>query len=316
MTARHTGPQLLDAAKELLGADVAPLAGGYSGETFLVGAAGSEAVLRLYLRRPERAGVDAALLQLVRDIVPVPRVLDARTSSTAEQPAYLLTERLPGERLDVALPDASAEARRHAGEDLGAILARLSAIPFLRGGAFVDDQLTIEPWPSAAGGLEDWLHAHREAEFFASWSDADWDTLTEVARSGQDLLDDYVSRICLVHSDVNPKNVLIDAENGTVTGLVDWEYAHAGTPYTDLGNLLRFETDEVFARAVLRAFTAQAPGIAPGRRAVQLARVADLFALVELAARPATNPVVEEARSLLGSIARSGDVGAGRPDWR
>lgn len=319
MTSTRPGrfdPQLVDAAKELLGADVQPLEGGYSGETFLVGAAGSQAVLRLYLRHPERAGIDAALLRLVRDIVPVPRVLDVRTTPTDQLPAYLMTERLPGQRLDLALPGASAEVRRHAGEDLGAILARLSAIPFLRGGQFVDDQLTIEPWPPAAGGLEAWVDAHRTVEYFAEWPAADLDALAEIARSGQDLLDDYVSRVCLVHSDVNPKNVLIEPESGAVTGLVDWEFAHSGTPYTDLGNLLRFETDEVFARAVLRAFTAQAPGIAPGRRSVQLARVADLFALVDLAARTTANPVVEQARALLATITRTGDVAAGRPEWR
>lgn len=315
MTGRP-GPELVEAARELLGADVRPLDGGYSGETFLVGAAGSEAVLRLYLRQPERAGIDAALLRLVRDIVPVPRVLDCRATPTEQLPAYLLLERLPGSRLDRVLAAAPPEVRRHAGEDLGSILARLSAIPFLRGGRFVDDQLTIEPWPAAADGLADWVEAHRDAPFFRDLDETEFGRLVEVAGAGQDLLDDYVSRVCLVHSDVNPKNVLVEPDTGAVSGLVDWEYAHAGTPYTDLGNLLRFETDEVFARSVLRAFTAQAPGIAPGRRSVQLARVADLFALVDLAARGTTNPVVEQARALLRTTAATGDVAAGRPEWQ
>ena len=49
------------------GAPVTPLSGGYSGETFLVGADPAEqVVLRIYRREPERAVIDAGLLRLMR----------------------------------------------------------------------------------------------------------------------------------------------------------------------------------------------------------------------------------------------------------
>jgi aminoglycoside phosphotransferase (APT) family kinase protein len=57
-----------------------------------------------------------------------------------------------------------------------------------------------------------------------------------------------------VHGDFNPKNLLVDPESGVVTGLVDWEFAHAGSPYADLGNLLRFERDDPFAQAGLATY--------------------------------------------------------------
>ena len=41
----------------------------------------------------------------------------------------------------------------------------------------------------------------------------------------------------LVHGDFNPTNILV--RNGRVTGILDWEFAHANTPYMDIGNLLR-----------------------------------------------------------------------------
>ena len=47
----------------------------------------------------------------------------------------------------------------------------------------------------------------------------------------------------LVHSDFNPKNILVDLETVEVVGVVDWEFAHAGSPYTDIGNFSRFERD-------------------------------------------------------------------------
>ncbi|GAA2756996.1 phosphotransferase family protein [Actinopolymorpha rutila] len=306
------GHPVTTAARQLLGAEARPLSGGYSGETFLVGAPGEEAVLRLYLREPGRAGIDAALLALVRDLVPVPRVLDLRTRATPDQPAFLLVERLPGEPLDRWLPDASPRLRKAAGAGVGRVLARLSGMPFPRAGEFVDAGLRVRPWTGAAGGLEEWVNAHRESGALAGWSFADLAGLREVARQGQDLLDE-VRRTCLCHSDFNPKNLLVDPETGAVTGLVDWEYAHAGSPYADLGNLLRFETDEVFATAVVDALRAYGPPLHPEFR--RIAQAVDLFALVDLAGRTEQHEVTRAATDLLLRCARARNLSGGRPDW-
>ena len=55
-----------------------------------------------------------------------------------------------------------------------------------------------------------------------------------VADDAQDLLDDE-RRACLVHSDLNAKNLLVDPDTLEVTGVLDWEFAHSGLPWTDLG---------------------------------------------------------------------------------
>ena len=62
------------------------------------------------------------------------------------------------------------------------------------------------------------------------------------------MLLDTVPRVCLVHSDLNPKNLLFDPDTLALTGVLDWEFAHAGHPFTDLGNLLRFDRDPVVRR--------------------------------------------------------------------
>jgi aminoglycoside phosphotransferase (APT) family kinase protein len=51
----------------------------------------------------------------------------------------------------------------------------------------------------------------------------------------------------LVHGDFNPTNILIQA--GAVSGVLDWEFSHAGTPYMDIGNLLR-HTDPLYHPAI------------------------------------------------------------------
>ena len=144
-------------------------------------------------------------------------------------------------------------------------------------------------------------------EALAHWSPDELDGLREVAADAQALLD-TVGRFCLVHSDVNPKNVLVDPDSLEVTGLLDWEFAHAGHPYTDLGNLLRFDRQPAFIEAVLEAYVARHGGTPAD--ALAMARAADLWALVDLASRRGQNPVAARAHDLLLTIARAGDTGA------
>ena len=92
-----------------------------------------------------------------------------------------------------------------------------------------------------------------------------------------------------MHSDLNPKNLLLDPDSLEVTGLLDWEFAHAGHPFTDLGNLLRFDREPAFADAVLAAYDARR-GARAGATRSALARAADLWALVDLAARRGREP--------------------------
>ena len=120
-----------------------------------------------------------------------------------------------------------------------------------------------------------------------------------------------MGRCSLVHSDLNPKNVLVDPATLEVTGVLDWEYAHAGHPATDLGNLLRFERAPDHAAYAERCWAAWARRrrIEPVT-ALALARAADLWALVDLAARPDRNPVVVRADDRLREIARTRDPSA------
>ena len=64
-----------------------------------------------------------------------------------------------------------------------------------------------------------------------------------------------------MHSDLNAKNLLVDPDTLEVTGVLDWELAHSGLPWTDLGNLLRFDRHPVFVEAVLAAYTALMPTV-------------------------------------------------------
>ncbi|WP_457189424.1 phosphotransferase family protein [Nocardioides sp. P5_E3] len=292
-----------------LGTVLRPLEGGHSGRTFLGEVAGERAVVRFYPPGDPRGDaapeVDQAVLRLVRGLLPVPDVLEVRhADAAAGRPGLLVTSWLPGERGDLVVERLAAagdaDGLTRLGASTGAVAAALAGMPMLRPGPFVDAELTVGAFPD--GGLDDWV-----ASRLAHWPESERTPLAEVARQSQDLLDTQ-RRTCLVHSDLNPKNLLVDPDTLEVTGVLDWEFAHAGHPWTDLGNLLRFERDPSYVARVLGAWTTRHGGAVA--ELLDGARAADLWALVDLASRKRDNPVADRSATLLRAVAQAGDVHA------
>ena len=288
-----------------------PLDGGFSGETFLAQGTAEQVVVRIYggrslARGPAAPEVDAAVLELVRGLLPVPRVLEVRAGAPeADQPGLLVVSRLPGERLDLVLPRLEPAQLAVLGESLGVLLGRLGHMTQPHAGFFSRRVLALEELPRHLRDLPSWVAFHGER---LRLEPADLDSLSAVAAEAQDVLDAGESRTCLVHGDLNPKNVLVDPATLEATGLVDWEFCHAGSPYADLGNLLRFDRDPALVEAVLASYRRFLPSAPEGL--LDLARASDLFALVELAAREVVNEVTVRARAQLLAVARTGDLHA------
>lgn len=285
-----------------------PLAGGWSGRTYLGEVGDDRVVVRIFPPHEAEQAVEvqAALLRLVRGLIPVPEVLEVRRPDrAADAPGLLVTEHLAGERGDVVLAGLDSAGRASLAARIGEIAATLGGMPTVRAGQFVDSDLALVDF-ALADGLVEWVGDHR----VTGLDSGERANLSALAADAQVLLD-TAQRTCLVHSDLNPKNLLVDPATLDITGLVDWEFAHSGHPATDLGNALRFERWPEWQDALLSAYC----GIRGGQPAVVLAqaRAADLWALVDLAdrasAHPGINPVADSALELVRGIARSGDLG-------
>ncbi|KAA1425841.1 phosphotransferase family protein [Nocardioides antri] len=287
------------------GVSLTPLEGGWSGETFLAEAGGERTVVRIYAdpRHPEHAAeIAASLLRLVRGLLPVPQVREVRRPDPAAgMPALLVTELLPGERADLLVPALDADGLGRVGAALGEVAAVLAGMPTLRGGMFVDRDLRIEPFDMDLVG---WVERHRDDLERMDWHRGEVEDLLRIAERAQARLD-TVDRTSLVHSDLNPKNVLLDPGTLAVTGVLDWEFTHSGHPFTDLGNLLRFERAPSYVAGVLSAWESRHG--TPADDALDLARAADLVALVDLAARSGSNPVATRAETHLRAIVDQAD---------
>ena len=293
------------------GVPLQPLSGGYSGETFLAGDSSDAeraAVVRIYRREPQRAAIDASLLRLVRGLLPVPEVLEL-VPADAGNPGVLVTEYIDGTPLEMLLaadpPELDYETL---GLNLGWVLGVMSGIPFIRMGMFADPELslTMEGMPS---DLAEWAQHFRDTGRLAAWAQRDWEALLDLVDQAQGILDQDVEengRFVLVHSDFNPKNIRVDPIDGDIVGLLDWEFAHAGSPHTDFGNFTRFERDDRLIEPLVEGFVDVAPGHI--RDPFTKGRAADLWALLELAGGTRTNDVRELASELLLAQARAGDL--------
>lgn len=210
-----------------------PLAGGRSGQTFLGEVAGERCVVRIYAdpgpRGDAAAEIDAALLRLVRGLVPVPDVLEVRRPDPAVgTPGLLVTSFVTGVRGDLLVAGLDPDGLARAGRALGSVAATLAGMPHLRPGPFVDGGLAVGEWddPDGPDG------------------------------SGAP------SRSCLVHGDLDLRHVLLDPGTAAVVAVTGWGRAHAGHPLADLARLLGGGPPEELRRAALAAYAERHGGTA------------------------------------------------------
>jgi aminoglycoside phosphotransferase (APT) family kinase protein len=190
---------------------------------------GAVVVVRFYSRGAPAH--DAQIFGLVQGVVPVPVILDAGED-------WAVMTMLPGQPLG-----DEHEAQR----DAGRALARIASVRLQRPGRIMPDG-SIQAWPfGETGGFVRTFLAKDEVR---RWLGA------ETVRGVEKLIEDEAGRLAeiaadarLVHGDFNPENILIEGDR--VSGVLDWEFAHSGTPYMDLGNLRRHVGSERAALAAM-----------------------------------------------------------------
>ncbi len=292
-----------------------PLPGGWSGETFLACAAAERTVVRIYggrslARGPAAPEVDAAVLALVRGLVPVPDVLEVRRADTGSgSPGLLVTAYLDGVRGDLVLAALDDDGLARLGQGLGHVAGLLACMPQPGTGPFVDGDLQLGSFgdQSDVGGV---LATHLDRlDPDHGWGPGEVAGLQELAAHADEVLAG-VRRRTLVHSDLNPKNVLVDPDTLGVVAVLDWEFAHAGHPTTDLGNLLRHDRRPPYVEAVLGAYRDRVPRAEGGPDLLDRARAADLVALLGLAGQRGANPEADRAHALLLAVAGARDLHA------
>jgi aminoglycoside phosphotransferase (APT) family kinase protein len=248
-------------------------------------------VLRVRLGPQDAGAVEVAVLRRVATRVPAPEVLFAGTIATDAGPRpFLLLSHCAGRTLAGALADPSPTHRHaRAGRTVGEALARLHAIEMPRLG-FLDASLEVpEPMAGLRSAWRRYLDEQLEG-LAGRRLGSRREPLMRLVDRDLDRLAPLEGRAVLLHGDAKPTNVRVD-RTGRLTGLLDWEFAWAGPPLFDLGQMLRWPVPERFDVAFVEGYESLAGPLDPGWRG--RARLLDLANLVGFLGRSAHQPVRE-----------------------
>ena len=266
------------------------LSGGYRNENLLlVTHSGRRFVLRRYLKvgGARASAVEAALAARVAGTVPVAAVI----AHTIEPRPLLLSEFVSGRLVSVAL---DGDDPGGLGTAVGAALAAVGTTRFATQGFFAGPELVPEP-VAVTAGLAGFVAAR-----------VDRPELVALARRSQPVLDALRPDGRLVHSDFNPKNILVDRERGrwTVRAVLDWEFAFSGPPLVDVGNMLRFAADypPAYVDGFLAGFVDAGGELPENWR--EAAEALDLFALADLYSRGPDGPLFDQVAEVIGQRVR------------
>jgi aminoglycoside phosphotransferase (APT) family kinase protein len=318
-------PEPIELAARVLH-DARPASASYSGEMFSGMWFRQRAYVRFYIRQPERAAVDVAIMRRLDGHVPLPKVLASSLHASGGLPPHIVTEAVGGQRADVVLRSGlTPPAARALGRQCARIVAVLRAQSLEHPGPLADASFAVGSWPPhlrnllallahLKPGLEAALGADRLAPLRRMLASAD------ARLSGGGSPDAF----SLVHGDLSGKNLIVHGATGRLRAVLDWEFAHSGDWATDLGNLMRGVDEAAASGSNPEGYAAYRQALVDGvhenlaaegrlsslgdQRWLRRAADLDLYHLLELAARPeadadATEPVQQARRLLIDRLA-------------
>lgn len=233
-----------------------------------------------------------------------------------------MTAAVPGQRGDVLLEaGGGVPAARALGRQSARVVAVLRQQGSDSAGPLVDRGLAVGEWPAAFASLAGLARQLRPGLAAAGLDVADHSPLLDALTAADArMAAGVLQRSSLVHGDLNAKNLIVDPDTGRLRAVLDWEFAHAGTWLSDVGNLLRGAGGSDGVSPAMQAFReglvdamhkSLLDRIGPSSTPTDWVRSAhdhDLFAVVELAARPVGGrepPPVALARAVLRQLPRS-----------
>lgn len=265
----------------------------------------SPLLLRLYQRDPAQARKEVALHRRLSGHVPVPAILYAAADNPVTGGPYAVIEWIEAVHLGRVAPGLGDGARQDLGRNIGRVLAAIHAVTFPTAGFLDADLQVAQPIDAGGDGLAGFLRLclvdgrgggrlgpdlTRAALAFAEREGPRLDPWTRPAR--------------LTHADFNGSNVLVreSAAGWRIAAVLDWEFAFAGAPFFDFGNLLRPPLGDLdgFAEAIADGYRKAGADLPADWR--ELARIADLTAWADFLNRAdATPAVIADARRMIAA---------------
>jgi aminoglycoside phosphotransferase (APT) family kinase protein len=240
---------------------------------------GTSLVLRISARSGDLKK-ELSVLKYVYGRVPVPAVIAEHFS---EPYPFALIEFIEGTLFSDSLCSLEPEDLAKIAFDAGTTLRAIHSFDLGQAG-FFDENFDFNPvFENFGGSLYDYIWSslvagpvrERLGEKLA-------ERALESVRARRDVYWSIPNSTRLTHCDYNLKNILIKRADSVwkVVGILDWEFAMAGSPLVDIGNFLRFE-DELpsgFREAFVQGYLSDSNELPSNWR--EVAKLLDLAAMV------------------------------------
>jgi aminoglycoside phosphotransferase (APT) family kinase protein len=278
------------------------LGGGLVNTNYRVTLAGraEPVVLRVYTRDHDACAKEANILNLVRTSVPVPEVLHVESESIRGGNPYLVLSWIDGVKPHQVLRAAAPADVDGIGYACGITLWAIARYTFPAAGFLGPDLRVVQPFNSIRAAVQGYIQERLAEGRVRERLGPDLaERLGRLVADNAARLDELEGSTSLVHSDYKAVNLLLgNTDHGwAMAGVLDWEFAHAGTPLIDLGILLRESArmPTEFERGVVRGFR-DAGGALP-RDWKRISKLVDLVNLCGFLG------AVEERGAMVGDVA-------------
>ena len=223
-----------------------PLPGGFVNVNLKFQLGDTPLVLRLSTKPRGDVEAEMAVMQRLAPDVPIPEILYVDLDHPVVGRHLLVLNFMDGQPLH-QVEDAWERAQVEAfARELGATLAAIHRHELPQAGLLGPNLSIAVPFPKFGSALVAQMRVCLDAAEQKRGVTAD-----EAARirafinQNAGLLEPIEQDRRIVHADFNQKNILVrpTARGWTVSAILDWEFACAGSPLLDLGNFFRFEDE-------------------------------------------------------------------------
>ncbi|MBS1727200.1 MAG: aminoglycoside phosphotransferase family protein [Armatimonadetes bacterium] len=241
---------------------------------------GRRLVFRVCQSEPDSKPLQIAVARRLGRAIPMPNVVEELPESP-----YLLMEWLPGRTMQARWADGEQEQVLEAAHSIGLALAKIASHRMGTCG-FLNPRLTVvEPWGNLYEAFNRYRSDHARYAYLKGRMSFENLMATEgLWQKRKEPLTAVMDQACLSHGDFKASNLLI--EDGRLSGVLDWDFVHAGTWLLDAGQVLRYLGDrredfaERFASGMIEG------GMKLPDRWQEMARIVDLMNLVDFLCRP------------------------------
>jgi len=259
---------------------VSVLTGGFDNSNYRLVLRDHRSLVLRIAARPGDLKKELRVLKQVQDAVPVPAVIAEDFSGPRP---FALLEFVEGTLLSDSLSSLDGADLTRVAFEAGIALQAIHSYDLGQAG-FFDENFVFDPaFENFGGDLYEYICSSLESGRVRERLGENLAVCAlEYVRGKQDQYWSIPSSTRLIHCDYNLKNILIRKAGSVwkVSGVLDWEFAMAGSPLVDIGNFLRFE-DELppgFSDAFIKGYLSNSIGLPGNWR--EVARLLDLAAMV------------------------------------